>query len=172
MQRRAEAYGWCGSLGIVAYMAFLSVILTGIASVARATLQPLVLENPGLAAYKPPPAVALYPLPRKYLSPAEPTDLAVAQDAHPEPGAGLRTALSQTAQPKRPDKPDNGTNRRRKALTASRQANESARAAMALVPFPSGDRPIGRGHALTDRDSGSIALGYAPTNRRDAFRNW
>src|SRR5215475_4574428 len=91
MQRPLRAKRRSYSFGLYTYLTFLAVLFAGLASLAREAMQPLVLKNPGISAYKPPPAVALYPVPRTYLSPAEPVELAVSEppkEAAPAKPAG------------------------------------------------------------------------------------
>jgi hypothetical protein len=51
-------------LPLVCYLSVLTGILAGFAAVLYLVLQPTKGSNPGLAAYKPPPAVSLYPVAR------------------------------------------------------------------------------------------------------------
>jgi hypothetical protein len=66
----------------VSYVGFLTAALAGAVTFVYAAVQPTRLENPGLAAYHPPAAVVLYPLPSTYTTPPAPVEEA---QAEPEP---------------------------------------------------------------------------------------
>jgi hypothetical protein len=89
-----------GSIAICLFV-FLSVAGLGALS-GYWLMQPRVITNPGLAAYKPPPATRLVPLPRKMDAPelaelpAAPADGAEAKPHSPQPIIGPST-ISKTA---------------------------------------------------------------------------
>jgi hypothetical protein len=62
------------TFGTTLYAGFLLAVLGGAGAFVYAATQPTRLENPGLAAYHPPSAVVLYPLPSAYKTPPEPVE--------------------------------------------------------------------------------------------------
>jgi hypothetical protein len=81
---------------IISYLYFgiLAALLAGVTSFIHTSFQPARLPNPGVAAYHVPAALALYPLPRVYSSPAP----EVAADAELQPALSLTSASTQQVQ--------------------------------------------------------------------------
>jgi hypothetical protein len=80
---------------IYLYLGILAALFAGVVSFIHASFQPTRLPNPGVAAYKVPAALELYPPPRRYSSPAPEIDA----DAEPQPVSNLTAASTEAVQP-------------------------------------------------------------------------
>jgi hypothetical protein len=76
------------------YLGILAALLAGVASFIHTSFQPTRLPNPGVSAYDVPAALAVYPPPRLYSSPA----LKVAADAEVQPVSSATVTPTQQIQ--------------------------------------------------------------------------
>jgi hypothetical protein len=112
------------------YCGVLMAVFAGVVSFIYTSFQPTRLPNPGLAAYHVPAALALYPLPRPYSSPAP----EVAADAKLQPAVSITGAATEQLQRENSPK---GSAPKKGKRAASRPRNPSNQYFMTYTQFHS-----------------------------------
>jgi hypothetical protein len=110
------------------YLGMLAALFVGFASFVHASFQPTRLPNPGVAAYHVPAALALYPSPPLYSSPAP--EMAADADLQPASSPTVAEAVQREPAGKSPA-------RKKSKRTASRLRDRPAQYVMTPTQFQS-----------------------------------